>query len=55
MNVIQRVLLKLVRRVVYRELVLPVILEMDEAFDHGFKAAREQWGAVKARIHSDFS
>ena len=55
MNVIQRVLLKLVRRVVYRELVLPVILEMDEAFDHGFKAAREQWGAVKSRIHHELS
>lgn len=55
MNVIQRVLFKLAKRIVYRQIILPGIMEMDEAFDHGFKAAREQWGSVKSRIHSDLS
>ena len=55
MNVIQRVLLKLAKRIVYRQIILPGILEMVAAFDHGFKAAREQWGAVKSRIHHELS
>jgi len=55
MNIIQRIIFKLAKRIVYRQIILPGIMEMDEAFDHGLKAAREQWGAVKSRIHSELS
>lgn len=55
MNIIQRIIFKLAKRIVYRQIILPGIMEMDEAFSQNAKVAREQWGAFKARIHHDLS